>query len=251
MKRNKLYGLIGHPLSHSFSKRIFDRMFYETSNSYSNYELFDLTDLSELTKLIQVRPELVGFNVTIPYKTIILSLINKISPAASAIGAVNTVKIIRYGDTYELEGTNTDAPAFATTLKEFIPAAINKALILGSGGAAKAVRFVLEEKSIPWKTAIRTPKREGELNLYTITQNQIAEFDLIINCTPVGMYPNIDESPLPYGLVLNRNQKVYDLIYNPEETKLLKDAAALGCSTLNGQRMLELQAHLAYDWWIN
>lgn len=239
------FGLLGYPLSHSFSKKYFTKKFetQEIQATYENIELKNLMNFKEkiLTKSLQ------GFNVTIPYKTEIIPFLDEISSEAKRIGAVNTVKIA--GN--KLIGYNTDVFGFEHSLLPLIKKMNNtKALILGNGGAAKAVKFVLEKLNIPFLVITRNPN--GNLMTFEeIDEAIINEHKLIINCTPLGMSPNIEsKANIPYQY-LSESHVLYDLVYNPEETKFLAAGNNRGAQTKNGLEMLQLQAEKSWEIWTN
>ncbi|MDE7111301.1 MAG: shikimate dehydrogenase [Muribaculaceae bacterium] len=244
-----LYGLIGYPLGHSFSARFFDEKFRREgiAASYRNFELPDIGDLMEL--LAEV-PELRGLNVTIPYKQLIIPYLTSLSPQAKAIGAVNTVRIVHDSDNNVtgLEGYNTDAPAFARTLAPLLPLEAISALVLGTGGASKAVCAALEALGISYTLVSRTGG-DGRLTYANLDDKIISRHRLIVNTTPLGMSPATDNCPpIPYG-ALTTDHICYDLIYNPEQTLFMKQAAERGATVKNGLDMLHLQALLAWKIW--
>jgi shikimate dehydrogenase len=233
-------GLIGYPLSHSKSPELFHEIFDRNGLSDWEYKLFPLSSIGELSNLLNQEQNLVGFNVTIPYKEQILPFLSSISPEADHIGAVNTVTV--NGNT--LTGHNTDAFGFEKSLNANNIQPKN-CLILGTGGASKAVDFVLQKMSVGIQFASRKTN-EGHLNYTEITGEMLSEFDTIVNTTPLGMHPNLDSAPdLPYK-ALNQNQTLVDLVYNPKKTEFLKRGELAGCQTLNGIDMLRFQAEKAW-----
>ncbi len=240
----KEYGLIGHPLTHSFSKTFFDKKFASENITDATFHLFDLESVEELTEVLSLHPLLKGFAVTIPYKQSIINFLDDISDEAKSVGAVNCVKIIKG----KLTGFNTDVMGFAATLLPMLPTKSNKALILGTGGASKAVQHVLKQNRIPFQLVSRNATQE------TITYNAIDKtlmqsYNLMINCTPLGMFPNIESFPtLPYEYA-NENHIFYDLIYKPEETMFLKKAKDQGATIANGFEMLIAQAEKNWEIW--
>lgn len=244
-----LYGLLGYPLGHSFSASFFNEKFRREGID-AVYRNFELADIGDFMELIAEYPEIRGLNVTIPYKQQIIPYLTKLSDRAAEIGAVNTVRLIYGSDNNltALEGYNTDAPAFARTLAPQLPLEPISALVLGFGGAARAVCVALQWLGIPYMVVSRHPS-EGQLSYEELTPEVIAANRLIVNTTPLGMYPKVDDCPpIPYGL-LTKNHICYDLIYNPEETLFMKKAAASGARTCNGLAMLHLQALLAWQIW--
>lgn len=244
---NKVYGLIGFPLSHSFSEQYFTEKFRALDLKDYCYRTFPLPDLSALPTLI-AQENLQGFNVTIPYKTAVLPYLSKLTNEAAAIGAVNTVSISVINGKQELIGHNTDAGAFEQCLQKLTLQANTKALVLGSGGASRAVVYVLKKMMIAHVLVGRVADAE-KISYDQLTPQLIEQHHLIINTTPLGMFPNISDSPaIPYAAI-GRNHIAYDLIYNPEQTLFLQKAKAQGALTLNGLEMLHRQADLAWRVW--
>lgn len=242
-----LYGLIGYPLSHSFSKRYFTEKFEREGLSDRRYELFPLPAIDKLPELIKRFPELRGLNVTIPYKEVVLPLLDEVQGEAAAIGAVNTIAVRKEA----LIGYNTDVYGFETSLRRFLEengARPGAALMLGTGGAAKAVAYVLGNLSIPFLRVSRNPER-GDLIYEEIDQGLMDRHQLIINTTPLGMAPGIETFPiLPYEY-LTSGHLLYDLVYNPERTAFLRKGARRGCPVKNGLEMLYLQAERSWAIW--
>ncbi len=237
------FGLIGKKLGHSFSKKYFTEKFARESIAGAQYELYELPDAQELRTLLQQEPELVGLNVTVPYKEEVLPLLDELDAAAAKIGAVNTIRISG-GKT---KGYNTDYIGFKASLEEFYPQQ-GPALVLGTGGAAKAVWAALNALGIPFKSVSRTAAPDV-LGYAQVTPKLLQTYPLIINTTPVGMHPNITEAPpLPYA-ALTPGHYLYDLVYNPGETQFMKLGAAAGAHTSNGLGMLYRQADAAWEIW--
>lgn len=244
-----LYGLLGFPLGHSFSASFFNEKFRREGID-AEYRNFELADIGELTELLAELPELRGLNVTIPYKQQIIPYLTGLSDQARQIGAVNTVRLVHDADgtLTALEGFNTDAPAFARTLAPLLPLKAVSALVLGTGGAARAVNAALDWLGVS-HTAVSRTSGPDRLTYGELTPEIMAENLLIVNTTPLGMFPNVDACPpIPYEL-LTPDHICYDLVYNPEETLFLKKAAARGAATRNGLAMLHLQALLAWQIW--
>ena len=247
----KKYGLIGYPLEHSYSKEIFNEIFLNKNIQDTEYELFPLISIDHLPALLKEQHELLGFNVTIPYKQTVIDHLSIIMPDAQMIGAVNTVLIDRTSEPIVLHGYNTDSYAFEITLRELIGTNKLKTLILGDGGASKAVQFVLKKLRISFIVASRNPKSINQIRYNEITKQLLKEYLLIINTTPLGMFPDTTAYPdIPYQF-LSSDNIVYDLIYNPEETRLLSLAKSKGVKTFNGLRMLYLQAEKSWGIWNN
>jgi shikimate dehydrogenase len=246
----KKYGLIGYPLSHSFSKSYFAEKFQNEGIEDCSYENYPLENISELTPLIQRETNLYGLNVTIPYKQEVKQYLNFIDKEAEAIGAVNTVRIERKSNDIKLEGYNTDVYGFEISLCKQLKSHHQKALILGTGGASLAVQYVLSKLNIEWSLVSRTGS-DNILSYKDITSKLLADRYLIVNTTPLGMYPNIDNyPPIPYEALTNKHY-LYDLVYNPLETSFLKKGKTQGAAIKNGLEMLHLQAEKAWNIWNN
>jgi len=244
----KTYGLIGFPLSHSFSKKYFTEKFEQEGISDKQYELFPIEDVQSLTDLLTENETLHGLNVTIPHKVNVLPFLNEIEEAAEKIGAVNCICIRRFeGETY-LKGFNTDAYGFEESLKPLLTAHHEKALVFGNGGAAKAVKYVLEKLNISYQVVVRNPA-EGTILYSDITDEILSSHKLLINTTPLGMSPNINLFPEINYSRLTNHHLAYDLVYNPLETLFLTKAAARGAQIKNGLEMLYKQAEKAWAIW--
>lgn len=236
----KRFGLIGRNISHSFSKNYFTEKFKSEKREDSLYETFDLEEISEVEEIFKI-DGLKGFNVTIPYKEQILPYLDELSPEAEKIGAVNCVKM----QNEKRIGYNTDAYGFENSLEILLENHHKKALVLGDGGAAKAVKFVLEKLNISYKTVTRN----GELNYSDLTRKHIENHLIIVNCTPLGTYPDVEAKPdIPYPF-LTSEHLLYDLIYNPEKTLFLQLGEQNGAKTKNGLEMLVLQAEKSWEIW--
>ena len=242
------YGLIGKKLSHSFSKSYFENKF-KSLGIHAKYLNFELADIQQIQSLIEDNPELKGLNVTIPYKKSVISLIDCVDPVVKEVGSVNTLKIERSGHKKLVKGFNTDVIGFEETLKPLLMGEKIAALILGTGGASNAVSCVLNKLNIPFTFISRSPRNHNQLDYTGLTPEMIQSHHLIINTTPVGMYPIQDKAPnIPYEY-LEEHHILYDLIYNPEETLFLKKGRKKGCSIMNGLKMLELQAEASWHIW--
>ena len=245
----RVFGLIGFPLSHSFSEHYFEKKFASEGIPDAFYKLFPLTDLSLLPDLIRQQHGLTGLNVTIPYKAEILPLLHSLSDEAKSIGAVNCIRIERTGEESKLSGYNTDAYGFHQSLLTKLKTHHTSALVLGTGGASKAVCYILKQLGITFKLVSRNPQSTDSLSYNDLNKDIIASNTLIINTTPVGMFPHIDEAPeFPYSFLNNRHL-LFDLIYNPAETAFLRKGKQAGADTLNGLQMLELQAEKSWEIW--
>ena len=242
-----MYGIIGKKLGHSFSAKFFNEKF-KREGLPETYNLFPIPDIKEFPALIKDNQDLKGLNVTIPYKSEVIPYLQELSPEAKAIGAVNVIKIKRNGDSIHLEGHNTDSIGFRDSLSPLLNPNIKKALILGTGGASKAVAYILKQFGIDYTFVSRTPK-ENQLSYDDLTKEILEDNLLIVNTTPLGTFPDIDESPsLPYQYI-TPDHLCYDLVYNPEETQFLKKSASQGAKIKNGIEMLHGQALAAWDIW--
>lgn len=236
------YGLIGKKLQHSFSQKYFENKFLDLNLSCS-YSNFEMDSLAAFTEFINNKPELKGLNVTIPFKEAVIKFLNEIDPEALAIGAVNTIAI-KKGRT---KGYNTDVFGFETSLKKNLNNSDKKALILGTGGASKAVAFVFNKLGVEFKKVSRTPL-SGQFN-YLEAETRLDDFQIIINTTPLGTFPDIENQP-PLSLArVNKQHLIFDMIYNPVRTLFLQEAQQKGARIINGQEMLELQADKSWKIW--
>lgn len=242
----KIYGLIGYRLSHSFSKKYFNEKFEKEHIADCVYENFPLDSIKEFTTLLQATPDLQGCNVTIPYKQEIIPYLDELDPAAKEIGAVNVVKILPGG---KLVGYNSDYYGFKTSLQKFIPAdTTHRALILGTGGAAKAVAVALKDLGIPYQYVSRS-KGPDTISYDEVDEKILKEYSILINTSPLGMYPDVDSFPaLPYHLLTSRHY-LYDLVYNPEITAFMRKGQEHGAHVINGLEMLIGQAEKAWEIW--
>ena len=248
-----LYGLIGYPLSHSFSQRYFTEKFAKEGWKGYSYRMFPIGNMGELHELLLQHHDIHGFNVTIPYKEQIIPYLNEMDNIAEKTGAVNTVKVTRNGNEIHLKGYNTDVYGFSRSLQEWFTALgtelPRQALVLGTGGASKAVVFALRCLDIITHLVSR---REGKHIYKTYQQlnaSDINDNHLIINTTPSGMFPNIGECPaIPYPYLTEKHY-LFDLIYNPEETLFMRKSREMGAQVHNGERMLHLQADEAWSIW--
>lgn len=241
------YGLIGHPLGHSFSKNYFNEKF-QNEGIDAEYVNFDIPAIDDLIEIVATNQDLKGLNVTIPYKEQILSKLNSLSDEAKEIGAVNVVKIDYKGHTPVLRGYNSDVVGFMRSIEPLLELHHKKALVLGTGGAAKAVRYGLKKLGLDVVMVSRS-KREGMMTYDELTPETMGEYQVVVNCTPLGMYPHTEECPaLPYE-ALTPKHLLYDLIYNPDETLFLRKGREQGALTKNGLEMLLLQAFVSWEIW--
>ena len=239
-------GLIGKNISYSFSRNYFENKFKEEVIDDISYENFDIENIDLFPSLIKKNKNIKGFNVTIPYKEAIIPFLDELDDTAKIIGAVNTIKIT---DQKKLIGYNTDFFGFIESLKPLLKPHHKKALILGTGGASKAIAFSLKTLNIEYVYVSRKTKPNVDFLYDNLTASIVKECQLIINCTPVGTFPNVEDSPnIPYTAI-TKNHILYDLIYNPNETTFLKQGRLRHATTINGIKMLELQAEKAWSIW--
>jgi shikimate dehydrogenase len=258
----KHYGLIGYPLSHSFSKKYFTNKFETERITESVYELYPIEHINELPALLRDNPDLCGLNVTVPHKINVLRYLDWVEADAKSAGAVNCIRISAEspieaafsgelgvkGHDFRLEGFNTDIYGFEMSLKPLLKDYHDEALVLGDGGAARAVKCVLENLGINYKIVTRKPHPE-HLLFSDLKPHHIKQHPLIINTTPVGMAPNINECPpIPYEHITDHHL-LYDLIYNPEKTLFLEKGEERGAVIKNGYEMLVLQAEKSWEIW--
>ena len=267
----RLFGLIGFPLSHSFSEKYFTEKFQRENITDAIYKSFPITDINLLPDLIKCHPNLHGFNVTIPYKEAIIPLLDEMDETAKAVGAVNTVLrqpstelaqsaaeglSLTNGSDQKWVGYNTDVYGFRQSINPFLASHHERALILGTGGAAKAVEFVLREIGVECIFVTRHLERSREagsgktfLRYADLNEHVMAMCKLIVNCSPVGMFPNLDSAPeIPYEFI-SKDHFLYDLVYNPAETEFLKRGKEKGAMVMNGMDMLKMQAEEAWRIW--
>lgn len=240
----KRYGLIGFPLTHSFSEKYFSDKFIREDIDDAVYELFPLTDIEDIRFLFEINKDLKGINVTIPYKESAIEYLDDLDDVAQKIGAINCVKI----DDIQRVGYNTDYMAFRDSIKPLLNPSHKNALVLGTGGASKAIVFALNELGI--KTQLVSRKNGIDCITYSeLTKAIIENNTIIINCTPLGMFPDVNACPeIPYQFIGN-NHLLFDLIYNPSTTQFLLKGQANGAAIKNGLEMLELQAEYAWKIW--
>lgn len=241
------YGLIGFPLGHSFSKDFFNEKF-ANENIDAEYINFEIPSADHLKEVLASNPELKGLNVTLPYKEQVIPMLDSLSDDAKAIGAVNVIRIAKKGKKTVLKGYNSDVVGFMQSIEPLLEPCHRKALILGTGGASKAVNYGLKKLGLETLFVSRT-KKEGMITYGDITPALLDEYKVIVNCTPVGMYPHFEECPiLPYA-AMDKHILLYDLIYNPDETMFLQKGREMGAVTKNGLEMLLLQAFTSWEFW--
>jgi shikimate dehydrogenase len=240
-----ILGLIGFPLEHSQSPAWFNDKFIRTGITDSEYRLFPLTSIEQFLPLLRSNPDLSGLNVTIPFKEKIIAYTDELDETAKSVGAVNTIKITRHNGVIHTKGFNTDSPGFYQTLTSHIPS--GPALILGTGGAAKAVAHALSLKKIPFFFVSRNTTGDGIVRYSDLTSELLSRHLLIINTTPLGMYPESGKCPpIPYQF-LSGNHFLYDLVYNPEETEFMRRGKMIRARTMNGLQMLYNQAEISFN----
>ncbi len=238
------YGLVGFPLGHSFSKRYFENKFQQEGVE-AKFLNFEMQDIAEFPQMLEQNPNLRGLSVTIPHKEKIIPFLDEIDSSAKAIGAVNSVKITGEGKTI---GYNTDYYGFGKSLDAFLPEAEYKALILGSGGASKAVAYALNLRNIPYQIVSRTAG-ERRCSYAELNAEIVKEYHLIINTTPLGTFPNNETFPdIPYHF-LTSEHFLFDLVYNPEETTFMSKGKQHGANVKNGYEMLVYQAERSWELW--
>jgi shikimate dehydrogenase len=245
----EIYGLIGKKLQHSFSPAYFNQKFTDLKID-AEYRLFEIEDISNLSKIIDNNPGLVGLNVTIPYKKAVIPFLDKIDAVCQELGAVNTLKIQEENGHQILKGFNTDIIGFEKSVMPLIRGRKNfSALILGTGGSSRAVTYILKKLGIDYRFVSRTVRGSRFYRYSDLSSEIILKHHLIINTTPAGMFPNMEEAPaIPYESI-GENHILFDLIYNPKETLFLKNGKRNGAKIENGLKMLQLQAEASWEIW--
>ena len=242
------YGLIGYPLGHSFSISYFNQRFQDEGID-AVYENYEIPTIESLDEVLNLNPELKGLNVTIPYKEKVIPYLDSISPEARAIGAVNVIKVSHEGKNVKLKGYNSDVIGFTKSIEPMIEKKWHKkALILGTGGASKAINYGLRNLGLETVFVSRY-ERPDTIQYQNITPDVIREYNVIVNCTPLGMYPKTEECPeLPYE-AMDSHTILYDLIYNPDQTLFMRKGLERGANVKNGLEMLLLQAFASWEFW--
>jgi shikimate dehydrogenase len=244
----KKFGLIGFPLEHSFSKAYFSEKFKKEDILDCQYDNFPLKSIELLRNIIE-NNDLAGLNVTIPYKQSVIKFLDEIDDEAKEIGAVNTLKIIQKSNKTIVKGYNTDVYGFEKPLLQVLKKHHKKALILGTGGASKAVAYVLNKHNIEYQYVSRNPKKTDILSYSDLSDEILAQYQIIVNTSPIGMYPNIGEKPdIPYEGI-GEQHILYDLVYNPVETLFLKEGKQKKSTIINGLPMLYEQANKSWEIW--
>jgi shikimate dehydrogenase len=245
-EKNKVFGLLGKDISYSFSRGYFTDKFKELKLKKNKYVNFDLQNIEEFEEVIKDRTHLAGINVTIPYKQEVMQFLDKLDKTAKEIGAVNTIKFTKRGN---LKGYNSDVVGFENSIKPFLKKHHKRALILGTGGASKAIAYALKKNKIKYKFVSRNPEGKKQISYNSLSEEVIIKHTVIINSTPLGTSPNIERCPnIPYQF-LTKNHLLYDLIYNPEVTTFLSKGKEKGATIKNGYEMLELQAEESWRIW--
>jgi shikimate dehydrogenase len=245
-----VFGLFGYPLSHSFSKKYFTEKFRKEGIAYCVYENFERKNASDIRQIVSEQPRLVGLNVTIPHKQDIVPFMDSLDAVAKTVGVVNCISVIRRAKTLELEllGHNTDVFGFKQSITPFLQPYHKRALILGTGGSSKAVAYVFQKAGIDFVFVSRNPT----ITDYTyddLDRQKMNDFQIIVNCTPLGMHPNINSfPPIPYEH-LSSQHLLFDLVYNPEETEFMRRGKAQGATVSNGMEMLKHQAEKSWEIW--
>ncbi len=241
------YGLIGYPLGHSFSIGYHNQRFADEGIN-AKYVNFEIPSIDDLPEVLNSNPELKGLNVTIPYKEKVIPFLDYISPEARAIGAVNVIRVEHEGNKIRLKGYNSDVIGFTQSIEPMLEECHKKALVLGTGGASKAIAYGLKALGIE-PVFVSRYERPDTIQYNSITPEVVKEYNVIVNCTPLGMYPKTEECPqLPYE-AMDEHNILYDLIYNPDETLFMKRGAERGAQTKNGLEMLLLQAFASWEFW--
>lgn len=239
------FGLIGKNIAYSFSRAYFKEKFTK-ENLPHEYVNFDIASIDEFQNILKENSNINGFNVTIPYKETIIPYLDKLNKKAKLIGAVNTIRINKKG---KLVGHNTDYYGFKKSIKPYLKSHHKKALILGTGGASKAIAFALDSLEIEYDYVSRNISKKSKYSYNTLSQNTLKEYQIIVNCTPLGTFPNVNDYPkIPYNAITS-DHLLYDLIYTPSETKFLSFGKQFGAQTCNGLKMLELQAEKSWRIW--
>lgn len=244
-KKSK-FGLLGRNISYSFSSGYFTKKFEKLNFKKHKYVNFDIPQIEDFLNIIKENDHLTGMNVTIPYKEEVMQYLDELDDTAKEIGAVNTIKLLKNG---KLKGYNTDIVGFENSIKPFLKNHHKKALILGTGGASKAVAYAFKRNDIEFKFVSRTPSADNQISYKDLSKETFGDYTVIVNCSPIGTYPNVNDAPkIPYEFIADQHL-LFDLIYNPEETAFLKSGKQNGAAIKNGYQMLELQAEEAWRIW--
>jgi shikimate dehydrogenase len=242
------FGLIGFPLGHSFSRQYFYQKFRDEKITGCSYENYPLEKIDQLPLLLKEEPLLKGLNVTIPYKSLVIPYLDSLSPEAAEIGAVNVISIRRNRNDIVIKGFNSDVTGFTGSLRPWLKSQEGNALVLGTGGSSKAVTYALRQLGMN-TTLVSREQKPGTLTYNQVDEQLLMNTDLIVNTTPLGMFPKTDAKPnLDYSL-LSEKHILFDLVYNPELTEFLKAGKERGCTIISGLKMLQLQAEKAWEIW--
>lgn len=242
-----IYGLIGYPLGHSFSVNYFNQKFADEGID-AKYVNFEIPNIEALIEVLDTQPNLKGLNVTIPYKEKVIDFLDSLSPEAQAIGAVNVIRVTHEGRNVKLKGYNSDVIGFTQSIEPMLESHHKKALILGTGGASKAIDYGLRKLGLETLFVSRQERHET-ICYQDVTPDVVKEYNVIVNCTPVGMFPHTEECPqLPYEALDDKNI-LYDLIYNPDMTLFMRRGQEKGANVKNGLEMLLLQAFSGWEFW--
>jgi len=245
---NREFGLIGFPLSHSFSRNYFEEKFTREGIADAAYHLFEMEDISEIRALVSRNPLLDGLNITIPFKEMVIPFLDELDAEVKEIGAVNCIKVSRFLGQASLKGYNTDMPAFREMIRPYIGNYASRALVLGTGGASRAVCAALRKDGINCQTVTRKD-RQGGLTYTDMAELDLKEVGIIVNATPAGMFPNSEDCPgIPFEKI-GKDHLLVDLVYNPALTVFLKKGMERGSTTINGLKMLHLQAEMSWKIW--
>lgn len=245
-EKSKLFGLLGRDISYSFSRGYFTKKFTALNLEHHSYVNFDIPKIEDFPSIIENNKSIKGINVTIPYKEEVMAYLDKIDKTAKEIGAVNTIKITKRGN---LKGYNSDVVGFEKSIVPLLEKHHKKALILGTGGASKAIAYALKLNNIKYKFVSRKPKTKKQISYNDLSQEIMQDYSIIVNSTPLGTSPDVDKCPaIPYQFITSKHL-LYDLIYNPEISKFLANGKANGAKIKNGYEMLELQAEESWRIW--
>jgi len=245
-EKSKLFGLLGRDISYSFSRGYFTKKFSALNLEHHSYVNFDIPKIEDFPSIIENNESIKGINVTIPYKEEVMAYLDKIDKTAKEIGAVNTIKITKRGN---LKGYNSDVVGFEKSIVPLLEKHHKKALILGTGGASKAIAYALKLNNIKYKFVSRNPKTKKQISYKDLSQEIMQDYTIIVNSTPLGTSPDVDKCPaIPYQFITSKHL-LYDLIYNPEVSKFLANGKANGAKIKNGYEMLELQAEESWRIW--
>jgi shikimate dehydrogenase len=245
-ENSKIFGLLGKNISYSFSRGYFTEKFEKLNLTKYTYVNFDIQKIQDFPAIIDNKQNLGGINVTIPYKEEVIPFLDKLDETAKIIGAVNTIKFTKRGD---LKGYNSDVVGFENSIKPLLQNHHKKALILGTGGASKAIAYALNKNNIKFKFVSRNPEGKKEISYDSLTQETLQKYTVIINCTPLGTFPAIEKCPdIPYQFITEQHL-LFDLIYNPEVSTFLSKGKEKGAIIKNGFEMLQLQAEESWRIW--